>query len=167
MYLLIDVKTEANSTYVALDQLLNRYADILSCTRLGKFEPKAITVVVSGNRAKQTIESQELRYAGIDGRLTDLDSRAPSHLMPWISDNWANHFHWRGDRPIPAEERSKLQQFVRKAHDRGRLVRFWATPERIEVWKELRAAGVDLINTDELTKLQHFLLEDALAPGKP
>src|SRR6185369_7469431 len=32
-YLLIDSKTEADSTYVALDKVLGKYADILSVTR--------------------------------------------------------------------------------------------------------------------------------------
>jgi hypothetical protein len=36
-------------------------------------------------------------------------------------------------------------------------VRFWATPEKVAVWEELRAAGVDLINTDQLADLRRFL----------
>jgi hypothetical protein len=47
---------------------------------------------------------------------------------------------------------------VARAHERGRLVRFWATPESETVWAELLAAGVDLINTDRLADLQKFLL---------
>ena len=60
---------------------------------------------------------------------------------------------------MPADEREKLEQFVQKAHAHGRLVRFWATPERTEVWKDLRSAGVDLINTDKLAELEQFLLQ--------
>ncbi len=159
IFLLIDVKTEAKPTYVALDKVLARYADILSITRAGKFEPSAITVVVSGNRASDLIAAQEVRYAGIDGRLSDLESTVPSHLMPWISDRWTFNFSWRGEGTMPERERTKLQDIVRKAHQHGRLVRFWATPETVAVWKELRAAGVDLINTDKLDELQRFLLE--------
>jgi hypothetical protein len=160
VYLLIDVKTEANPTYVALDKVLARYADFLSVVRHDKLKAKAVTVVVSGNRASDLIAAQEVRYAGIDGRLTDLDSTAPAHLMPWISDRWTKEFRWGGDGPMPAEERAKLVQFVEKAHQRGRLMRFWATPERAEVWKELRTAGVDLINTDRLAELRRFLLDN-------
>ncbi|HJZ55429.1 MAG TPA: hypothetical protein VKE74_10745 [Gemmataceae bacterium] len=39
----------------------------------------------------------------------------------------------------------------------GRLVRFWATPEKPELWRELLAADVDLINTDKLPELRVFL----------
>ncbi len=49
------------------------------------------------------------------------------------------------------------------AHARGRLVRFWATPDgpspaREALWRELRTEGVDLLNTDDLKGLQEFLL---------
>ena len=58
---------------------------------------------------------------------------------------------------MPDEERKKLREIVAKAHARGRIVRFWATPESPAVWKELRDAKVDLINTDQLEQLQKFL----------
>jgi hypothetical protein len=79
--------------------------------------------------------------------------------MPWISDRWTAHFHWQGKGSMPPEESAKLRQFVQKAHQHGRLVRFWATPELPAVWRELRSAGVDLINTDKLAELQRFLLD--------
>jgi glycerophosphoryl diester phosphodiesterase len=159
-FLLIDVKTEANSTYAALDKVLARYGDILSVMRDGKFEAKAVTVVISGNRAHEAIAAQKVRYAGIDGRPSDLDATIPANLMPWISANWTLLFPWRGEGPMPEAERVKLREFVGKAHRHGRLVRFWATPEKVAVWKELRAAGVDLINTDKLAELRRFLMEN-------
>src|SRR5262249_62200840 len=98
---------------------------------------------------------------------TDLDSAVPAHLLPWISDNWTKEFTWRGEGPMPEAERDKLRQIVQKAHRHGRLVRFWATPEKVEVWKELRAAGVDLINTDKLAELQRFLLGSTAPTSRP
>jgi hypothetical protein len=161
IWLLVDVKTEARSTYEALDQTLGRYDDIISVVRDGQFEQKAITVVVSGNRAKAEIAAQKVRRVGIDGRAADLNSSVPAHLMPWISDRWSSLFRWRGDGPMPPEERRKLKDFVARAHAHGRLVRFWDTPEKTAFWRELRAAGVDLINTDQLQKLQEFLNGDS------
>jgi hypothetical protein len=157
IWLLVDVKTEAKSTYQALDKVLAGYGDILSVVRDGIFEKKAVTVVVSGNRAQAEIATQKVRYAAIDGRASDLESREPAHLVPWISDNWTNLFRWRGVGPMPEDERAKLKEFVAKAHQHGRLVRFWATPESVAFWSELRAAGVDLINTDKLEQLKQFL----------
>jgi hypothetical protein len=164
IFLLVDVKTEANATYAALHQVLARYADILSVTRAGKFEPRAVTVVVSGNRAGEMMAAQEVRYAGLDGRMEDLNSKAPAHEMPWLSDRWSKLFRWQGEGPMPAQERRQLEELVRTAHEGGRLVRFWGTPEKVTVWKELRAAGVDLINTDKLAELQRFLLDQTSKP---
>jgi hypothetical protein len=159
IYLLIDVKTEARETYAALHKVLARYDDILSVCRDGRFEPKAVTVVISGNCAREAIMAQPVRYAGIDGRPPDLDSTAPAHLLPWISARWGSVFSWQGEGSMPQQQRDRLQEFVRKAHAQGRLVRFWATPESAAFWKELRLAGVDLINTDKLAALQQFLLD--------
>ena len=60
-------------------------------------------------------------------------------------------------------ERRKLREFVGKAHKHGRMVRFWATPEKPELWNELLAAKVDLINTDRLAELRRFLRENVAA----
>ncbi|HVK12492.1 MAG TPA: phosphatidylinositol-specific phospholipase C/glycerophosphodiester phosphodiesterase family protein [Gemmataceae bacterium] len=165
-WLLVDVKTAAEDTYAALDKVLADYADILSGTRDGKFERRAVTIVLSGNRAKEIIAKQTVRYVGIDGRPEDLDSDAPTDLLPWISANWTLQFRWRGDGPMPAPERAKLTEYVNKAHAKGRRVRFWATPESEAVWKELVAAGVDLINTDKLRELQSFLIAHDSAARK-
>lgn len=156
-YLLIDVKTAAKETYTALDAVLAKYADILSVTRDGKFEAKAVTVVISGNRDKEAIEKQAVRFAGLDGRPEDLESDAPADRIPWISASWTSLFKWKGDGPMPDAERIKLRNLVEKAHTKGRLVRFWATPENEAVWKELKAANVDFLNTDKLAELRAWL----------
>jgi hypothetical protein len=165
VFLLVDDKTEAKATYAALDKVLSRYADILSVVRAGKFEPKAVTVVVSGNIAREAIAAQEVRYAAIDGRPPDLDSTAPAHLIPWVSARWGSLFRWQGDGPMPEQERTQLKHFVRKAHQHGRLVRFWATPERPSFWQELLTAGVDLLNTDRLPEMRQFLIERGAGKG--
>jgi hypothetical protein len=167
VWLLVDVKTEANPTYQALDKTLARYDDLLSVARGDRFEEKAVTVVVSGNRAQELIAAQEVRRAGIDGRPTDLDSTAPAHLMPWISAPWYVLSRWKGEGPLPDDDRAKVRDLVRKAHAHGRLVRFWATPEDPAVWKELRADGVDLLNTDKLAEMRKFLLENGDERPKP
>lgn len=162
-YLLVDIKSEAESTYAAVDRLLAKYGDLVTTVRNGNVEPKAVTVVISGNRAEDAIRRQPVRYAGIDGRPADLTKDEPAHVMPWISANWNNEFRWRGDGPMPEAERAKLRDYVTQAHQHGRLVRFWATPEDEAVWKELLAADVDLLGTDDLDRLRRFLLsEEAL-----
>ncbi|MHC4720634.1 MAG: PI-PLC domain-containing protein, partial [Planctomycetota bacterium] len=130
----------------------------------GVRENKAIIVYVSGNRPRALMESQSLRYAGYDGRLSDLQSDAPAALIPIISDRWSSHFSYRGSGPIPPDQLQKLKTIIQTAHKKGRIVRFWATPdspslERQNLWRQLLNSGVDLLNTDDLPGLQNFLLE--------
>ena len=156
--LLVDIKSDAKSTYSVLRSMLRRYSDILTTVQNGQVEEKAIVVVVSGNRPQMMIAAESVRLVGIDGRLSDLDTAKASSLMPLISDRWTSHFSWRGDGPMPSKERHKLNDIVRQTHEAGRRVRFWATPESQAVWRELMQADVDLINTDDLTGLRSFLL---------
>jgi hypothetical protein len=158
-FLLIDVKTEADRTHAALKKVLAAYCDILSVTQDGKFEPKAVTVIISGNFAREAIASEKTRYAGIDGRLADLDSAAAADLVPCVSADWKSVFRWRGEGPMPEAERSRLKELVKKAHARNRLLRFWRAPDELKVWSEQFEAGVDLINTDNLAALQAFLFQ--------
>jgi Glycerophosphoryl diester phosphodiesterase family len=160
-YLLIDVKTEAEATYAELDKVLARYADILTVTRDGKVESKAVTAILSGNRASDTIAKQAVRYVGIDGRPENLDANPPAELYPWISANWTLLFKWNGEGPMPEGEREKLRGLVKRAHEQRRKIRFWGTAENDAMWRELHAAGVDYINTDKLAELQEFFLTKA------
>lgn len=163
--LMIDLKSQADPTYRALAKQLAEYPDMLTAVRDGKIERRAVSVVLSGNRPHELVAAEKLRHVGIDGRLGDLDAETPSHLMPWISDSWSNHFKWDGRGEMPAAERAKLDGFVERAHSRGRQLRFWGAPDRREAWQTLAEAGVDLINTDDLPGLAKFLRERS-APAK-
>lgn len=155
--LLVDIKTNGKAAYTALEDLLARYDNLVSITRDGRHTEKAVTVIVSGDRAKEEIRASKTRRVGIDGRLADLKSDWAADLLPLISDKWSTHFRYRGNGPMPQEERDQLKNIVQQAHANGRRIRFWGTPDKETVWKELHAAGVDLIGTDDLEKLSRFL----------
>ena len=155
--LMIDFKSEAEPTYQVLKKELVKYHSMLSSVRDGKLEKRAVTIVISGNRPIETVHNEKERWAAIDGRLTDLESEVSPHMMPWISDNWTKNFKWNGDGHMPTEERRKLDSLVQRAHQRGRRLRWWAAPDREEVWKVFVDAEVDLINTDNLAGLARLL----------
>ena len=154
--LLVDVKSEPVSTYQALHQVLSNYHDILTTTQDNKTTNGAVRVILSGNRAWKEIETTKIRFCGIDGRLDNLGSNKPAHLLPLISDNWKHHFKWDGEGDFPEDEKQKLDGIVKQAHLSERAVRFWNTPEKQTVWKVLNDAGVDFINTDNLSGLNAF-----------
>jgi hypothetical protein len=151
--LLIDVKTVADNLCRA-DKVLADYADLLTTTKAAD-RAEGVTAVPSGNRPSMRWPGSRAAR-GHDGRLENLQSNEPV-MLPWISANWTLLFTWKGAGPMPTAEKQKLTELVSRAHDQGRQVRFWATPEKEAVWAELTAAGVDYINTDKLAELQKFL----------
>ncbi|MEV4339412.1 phosphatidylinositol-specific phospholipase C/glycerophosphodiester phosphodiesterase family protein [Streptomyces sp. NPDC049590] len=169
LQLLIDIKTEGASTYLALDRRLRRYPHLFTRYAHGRVHPGPVTAVVSGDRAARTpMAAQTERRAFYDGRLADLGTSVPASLIRLISDNWTQHFTWTGTGAFPDAERRTLRGITAAAHARGQRVRFWATPDtagpaRDALWAELLAAGVDHLNTDDLAGLEAFL--DARTPA--
>lgn len=165
--LLIDIKTDGEPTYAELDEVLRspRYGFLWTSYRFGRVWPGPVTAVVSGNRPRATMEAQRSRVAFYDGRIAnpaDLGPGSDAELTPLVSDNWTALFSWTGVGEMPASERAELRAIVRTAHRAGQRVRFWATPDapgaaRHAVWRELVAADVDHINTDDLAGLSAFL----------
>jgi hypothetical protein len=159
-FLFVDIKTDEATTYPALHQMLSKYAGIVSEVKDNQLTERAVTVILSGNRPSlDKLAKQSPRFAAYDGRLSDLDSKVPHHLMPVISDNWSTKIGWGGSAPMSPATMEKLKVYVKKSHEQGRLVRFWATPEKEPVWKLLLDLDVDLINTDRLPELRTFLLK--------
>lgn len=156
--LLVDIKSGAEPTYEKLKPLLARYSEILT-----RFEPNliatnAVTIILSGNRPRELLLREEVRYVAYDGRLPDLGKKnVPVSFMPLVSDNWNTQFTWKGEGALPQSEKDKLRSLVQQAHLENRRIRFWATPETPAAWAELRSAGVDLINTDDLGGLAALL----------
>lgn len=155
--LLIDIKTDGVDTYQKLAEILEKYRPMLTQVKDGETTRRAVSVVISGNRPIEFIRNKTNRLAAIDGRLSDLQSSAPSHLIPLISDRWPSHFQWSGEGELPKDEREKLAQILKQAHAAGRKVRFWATPDNENTWRTLNKAGVDYINTDDLPGLAKSL----------
>jgi hypothetical protein len=158
--LLIDVKSDAEPAYRALKNLLENYADMLTRFRPDSNETKAVTVIISGNRARETMSAETSRLSALDGRLADLDGNASWQLIPLVSDNWTRVFKWKGQGALPVDEKNKLKEIVAKAHHQQRRIRFWSCPDNPSAWRELCTAGVDLINTDKLSELGEYLRKD-------
>ena len=161
--LLIDVKSAAATTYAALDKLLRRHHRIMTAFTDNRTIPRAVTVIVSGNRDRGAMKSPAVRYAGFEGRLGDLNSDVPGSFMPTVAADWQETFTWDGEAAMPTAEELRLHRLVARAHAHGRTIRFWGTPDdagaaRDAVWSMLLGAGVDQISTDDVTGLATYLV---------
>lgn len=158
--LLVDFKADGAAAYALLARQLAPLRRFLTGPA------PALVVIVSGARPIEEIAADPDRLVGIDGRPEDLgrDDR-PAALVPLVSERWGKLFGWTGTGAMPADQRAALEQLVGQAHARGQRLRFWATPERPAVWRTLRAAGVDLVGTDDLAGLAAFFAPPAELVG--
>lgn len=163
--LLIDVKSDGDAAYDVLQQQLSAYPDLMTVWRNGRRKTRPVTAVLSGELANRMAPQGDTRWFGFDGRIDALPTGANAEQIPLVSENWSKFFTWRGEGPMPADQRQRLHDIVGGLHADGYQVRFWATPDtdetaRTAVWREEIAAGVDVLNTDHLAALQTFLLAE-------
>ncbi len=161
LILLVDIKDHGLTTYQLLEHILKEFREILCQLTPEGYVGGIVKIVISGNRPIDYMRQQTQRFAFVDGRIADLAAADSPQLMPLISDRWTKFFSWRGKGEMPEEERAQLRSYVQQAHKNGQLIRFWSTPdnpgvERQAVWRVLLEAGVDLVNTDDLTGLREF-----------
>ena len=157
--LMIDIKSNANKTYAALEVLLNKYRSVISGYENGTFVQRQINVVITGNKPFKVLKAEQNRLAFIDEDLlkTYRDTLA-TNVYQTASCKYGKMLKWNGKGEMPAAQKKKLTAFVKMAHKYGKKVRLWASPEKEEVWTQLLNCGVDLINTDKLEELKGFLL---------
>jgi glycerophosphoryl diester phosphodiesterase len=156
--LLIDVKSDAEQTWTAINQELAGDEDVLTVWGPdGVIADGPIQVVVSGERARETMARQPNRFATFDGRIPqDLDAPEPPTFMPMVSQHFA-YLGWRKGMEPGDDIRAKLRDAVDRAHAAGRTVRFWSVPDVERVWDVLLDAGVDIIDAKDLERLAGYL----------
>jgi len=159
--LMIDIKSDADKTYLNLCQLLSKYRHILTSYENGLVTNRQVTVVITGNKPYKILSAQSKRFAFIDEDLMKSrnDSLSPG-LYQTASCKYSSMVSWDGNGKMPEKDKHRLMKYVAIAHRYQKKVRLWASPEREEVWRALLDCGVDLINTDKLSELKDFLLLD-------
>lgn len=156
-YLMIDCKTEAESTYRAIQKEVSLYQG-LRCTDL----KCPVKIFISGNRAVETILKEGYQGIGLDGRPNDLGKGISTELMPVVSDHYGNWSSWKGKtEPLP-DDLARIRELAQRVHAEGKKLRLWAIPDNEIAWTALLNAGVDFINTDRLPELNSFLVKNGL-----
>ncbi|MFT6213651.1 MAG: hypothetical protein ACJAS3_000035 [Roseivirga sp.] len=157
-YLMIDFKTEGESTYNALKPLLQKYESILSVVDKGSRQiDKPVLVFISGNRPITTMLSEGINLATLDGRPSDLGKGISSKKMPVISQNFDQFSRWNGVGEMPDKDKLGITDLINTAHAEGKKVRLWAIPDMSNAWKALMDLGLDFINTDKLVEFNQFM----------
>ncbi len=155
--LLIDFKSNGAASLEVLRKQLKPYLHMLTRYENGKIHLGAVTIIISGSRPVAEVAALKTRYVFIDGRFADLQEKTRSDLVPLVSAPWNGTFSWQGYGDISAKELQRLRAIIKAAHEQDKLVRFWAVPHSENLWQVFYNEGIDLINADDLPRLQKFL----------
>ncbi len=158
--------------YRSLRRCLGATGPLLTRYRDGQVSAGPVTVLLTGGQwPRAELAAQADRYVFGDGTLADLGRLdAPPDLVPMVTEDWSWRFGWDGTERMPAEERYLLHALVRAVHEDGRRVRVVggphrAGPARRAYWRELVAAGVDLVGGTDPGALRRVLRRPATRSG--
>jgi alkaline phosphatase len=150
MQLLIDLKTSAAQTMPALVAELEKYKAILA--------PKGpVKIVLSGNTPAPAEFGNYPDYIYYDGRPGISYTPAQLERIGLISQAFPNYTRWKGKGVLTKDEKVKIEKVISEVHEKGKKIRFWATPDHINAWKMLMNLGIDYINTDKVQELGSYL----------
>jgi len=150
LQLLIDIKTDAKQTLDQFVMLLNKYPSI---TR-----NKNIKIVISGNMPAPALFEAYPDFIWFDGRLSI--QYAPKQLarIALISEDYYKVIGYKPIWPLDSVTVVKAKQFIDQAHQLGKPVRLWASPDKPAAWEQFMQWGVDFINTDKIKELADFIV---------
>lgn len=149
--LLIDVKTEANSTLNSLVSELQKYPELLTQNK--------VHFVISGNRPVPQDYKNYPSYIFFDHQsIEDLESIDLSKIA-LVSLPFYRTFLWNGRRELPAEIKQKVTEIVKLVHSKKLSFRFWGTPDTELSWETMHELDLDFINTDKPKKCHAFLTD--------
>ncbi|MEM0578243.1 alkaline phosphatase [Flavobacterium polysaccharolyticum] len=138
--LLIDIKSEANTTLDKIVKLLQKHPKLI--------QNKNITFVISGNQPEVEKYNSYPEYIKFDYQKENQLTAKQWEKVALISSNFKKTSDWSGKGKLPIEECNLVQNIVNKAHSHGKPFRFWGTPDYKRAWKTFIDLGVDIINTD-------------------
>jgi glycerophosphoryl diester phosphodiesterase len=164
---MIDFKTNGDSTYSKLEEVLQPYKKYLTTYDAnGNMKFGALSINISG-RVPANVLGKTERWVTIDGNISNRNDATPANFMERVSSPYSSYFSWKGMGTMPKEQKALLLKLTEEAHAHGRQIRFYALPQNEAVWLELLDAGVDWLNIDKLEKFANFWSIYGKVHGRP
>lgn len=149
LILMIDIKSDAESTLKLIVQQLKTFQEIVS--------NKNIKVVISGNRPLSAQWAAYPEFIHFDGRMNENYSPEELARIEMISQDLKELTVWNGKGVLTQADLGKIQSTIKKVHDQQKKVRFWATQDNVNTWITLMNLKVDFIGTDDVPALKEFI----------
>ncbi|TDW44584.1 alkaline phosphatase [Flavobacterium sp. 270] len=149
LILMIDIKSDAETTLKAIAEQLKTYPELIS--------NKNLKVVISGNRPLPSKWNEYPNFIYFDGRLNETYTPEELARVEMISEDLHQITVWNGKGVLTQADSEKIQAIIKKVHDQNKKVRFWATQDNVNSWMTLMNLKVDFIGTDNTSALTDFL----------
>jgi alkaline phosphatase len=145
LQLLIDVKSEADSSLKYIVAELKKYPEII-----GVNNPKSnITFVITGHKPKPENYVNYPEFIKFDHQdIKDLSAIELSKVG-LVSLAFGGFSDWKGIEAMPQEDEKKIKEIIELSHSKGKLFRFWGTPDTPLAWAKFKKLRIDFINTDK------------------
>lgn len=143
--LMVDLKTPLHPTIDRLMAKLREYPEVFDPT----VNPYAVRVIITGSRPDPKEFHTYPAFISFDGFLDVNYTDEQLKRVAFFSEPFFNYSKWKADgQALTDQDRDVIVKAVTRAHDMGKSIRFWASPDNVVAWKTLRELGVDIINTD-------------------
>ncbi len=149
LILMIDIKSDADSTLKLIEQQLKAFPEIIS--------NKNIKVVISGNRPLPSQYANYPEFIYFDGRLNENYTAEQLARVEMISEDLKEFTVWNGKGVLTQDDLEKIQSTIKKVHSQNKKIRFWGTQDNVNTWMTLMNLKVDFIGTDNVSELTHFI----------
>jgi alkaline phosphatase len=141
LFLLIDIKTEAEATLNKLISVLKKYKTVT--------DNKDIKIIISGNRPDAETYTKYPSFISFDFQeLGKSVSKENWEKVAMISVDFKKYSVWNGLGRLTHDDYNKVSAVIAKAKETKKPFRFWGTPDTKSAWKVFLELGVDIINTD-------------------
>ncbi len=156
LQLLIDPKTEGAPILEHLTKLLKPHRELFD----SKNNPKAVKLVISGNRPKPADFHKYDEIFFFDGTLNEKYNQKELERIGLVSASFGSLSKWNGLGRLTDKDLQKVKSKVDSVHNLGKKIRFWAAPDTKTTWYEWQKIGIDFINTDKPFELSEFLVNE-------
>lgn len=138
--LMIDLKSEGESTLAALVTLLGNYKDLTATPSL--------QLVISGNMPAPATWNKYPAFIKFDGRPGV--SYTPEQLVrvALVSDSFSRYSSWNGRGELDEASKARIVSVRDESHAQNRALRLWGSPDTNNAWATFMRLNVDIINTD-------------------
>lgn len=147
--LMIDLKTEGVATLNKLVDILKKYPELITCSSL--------EFMISGNVPDPASWKNYPAFIHVDGRPGVVYTPDQLKRISMISTSFRNHSKWKGIGKLAESDHKKIVALMEEAHSKGKIFRFWATPDFKDAWQEQMNLKMDVIVTDDVEGLAAFL----------